>query len=544
MGSVVLVRLDLEAPVAQLGLDPVDLAGHHAAGPDRRGLDLEHATRRVEHIDIGGGEGPRPHPTSGRRTATLMMAALTVETPQIGGDAFDRRPEGHGSALPTGDPSPESRRANDGGSHQRRQEERHSEQHNGHRFTSLVTPAGELKGALVTKGTVASRRDGAARGSASGHARRRVPGWPEPTYGPPRTSVVRIAIIAPPWVPVPPLAYGGTEAVLDNLARGLQAAGQDVLLFATGDSTCDVPTRWVRPTAVGTVGASTATELHHVINAYAAVVEWGADIVHDHTVAGPVFAAHYDIPIVTTNHRPFEGELADLYRALAGTVPVIALSEHHARTAGDIPVAATIHHGLDVDAFPQGNGDGGYAAFVGRMCPEKGVLVAIRVARTAGVPLRVAAKMREPAEIAYFERQVEPMLGGAVEYLGEVGGRDKRDLLAGATCLLNPLAWAEPFGMVMIEALACGTPVVATPCGTAPELVTHGVTGFICSGEQELVDALGHVDRLDRSRCRKDAAERFSTARMVADHLDFYRSHLAAYRARHRQAREPLTPAR
>ncbi|HKA04692.1 MAG TPA: glycosyltransferase family 4 protein, partial [Acidimicrobiales bacterium] len=318
---------------------------------------------------------------------------------------------------------------------------------------------------------------------------------------------MRIAIIAPPWVPIPPPAYGGTEAVLDNLARGLRAAGHDVLLFATGDSTCAVPTRWVRPTAVGTVGAS-ATELHHVINAYAAAVEWGADIVHDHTVVGPVFAARCDIPVVTTNHGPFEGELAALYRVIAGSIPVIALSEHHARTAGDIPVAAVIHHGLDVDSFPHGSGDGGYAAFVGRMCPEKGVHVAVRVARNAGVALRVAAKMREPAEIAYFERQVEPMLGDGVEYLGEVGGCDKRDLLAGATCLLNPLAWAEPFGMVMIEALASGTPVVATPCGAAPELVTHGVTGLLCSEEGELIDALHRVDRLDRSRCRKEAADR------------------------------------
>jgi glycosyltransferase involved in cell wall biosynthesis len=315
--------------------------------------------------------------------------------------------------------------------------------------------------------------------------------------------------------------------VLDYLARGLLTASHDVLLFATGDSACEVPTRWARPAAAGMVGTGAATELHHVINAYAAALEWGADIVHDHTLVGPVVAARYDLPVVTTNHGPFEGELYDLYRAIAGSIPVIALSQHHAATAGDIPVAAVIHHGLDVDAIPVGTGDGRYAVFIGRMSPDKGVHIAARVARAADVPLRIAAKMREPAEVAYFERDVRPLLRGDIEYLGEVGGRDKLDLLGGATCLLNPLAWNEPFGMVMIEALASGTPVVATERGSAPELITHGLTGFLCSDERALIDALGRADRLDRTRCRKEAADRFSSTRMVSDHLELYRSYLA-----------------
>ncbi len=333
---------------------------------------------------------------------------------------------------------------------------------------------------------------------------------------------MRIAVIAPPWVPVPPPAYGGTEAVLDNLARGLQAAGHDVLLYASGDSTCDVPRRWVRDTAAGTVGTGVATELHHVVNAYDAIREWGADIVHDHTLVGPVYAQRFDVPLVTTNHGPFEREFGDLYRAIAGRVPVIAISHHHASTAGDIAVAGVIHHGLDVDAFPLGDGDGGYALFLGRMSPDKGVDVAVRVARQAGVSLRIAAKMREPAEVAFFEQQIAPMLGDGVAYVGEVGGRDKLDLLAGARCLINPIAWPEPFGMVMIEALAVGTPVVATPKGSAPEIVTDEVTGFIGAYEDELAAAVACASELDRSACRKDAAARFSTERMVADHLDLF----------------------
>jgi glycosyltransferase involved in cell wall biosynthesis len=333
---------------------------------------------------------------------------------------------------------------------------------------------------------------------------------------------MRIAVIAPPWVPVPPPAYGGTEAVLDNLARGLQAAGHDVLLCASGDSTCDVSRRWARATAAGTVATGAATELHHVINAYGAIHEWGADLVHDHTLVGPVYAERFAVPVVTTNHGPFHGELGDLYRAIAGRVAVIAISRHHASTAGEIPVAAVIHHGLDVDTFPLGDGDGGYALFLGRMSRDKGVDVAVRVAGQAGVPLRIAAKMREPAEVAFFKQHIAPMLGDGVEYVGEIGGQDKLALLAGARCLINPIAWPEPFGMVMIEALASGTPVVATPKGSAPEIVTDAVTGFIADNEADLADGVVRAGELDRSACRKDVAARFSTERMVADHLHLF----------------------
>jgi glycosyltransferase involved in cell wall biosynthesis len=310
--------------------------------------------------------------------------------------------------------------------------------------------------------------------------------------------------------------------VLDSLCRGLQAAGHDVLLYATGDSTCDVQVLWARERAAGTVSTCSATELQHVINAYAEIVDWGADIVHDHTLVGPVYASRFDVPVVTTNHGPFAGELADLYRAVAGAVPVIAISHHHARTAGDIPVGAVIHHGVDVDGFPLGTGDGGYALFLGRMSPDKRAHVAARVARQAGMPLRIAAKMREPAEYAYFEEHVAPLLGQDVEFVGEIGGDEKLELLSGARCLLNPIGWPEPFGMVMVEALACGTPVIATPNGAAPEIVTDAVTGFLACDEPALAAALERAGELDRAGCRKDAADRFSTERMVADHLDLY----------------------
>jgi glycosyltransferase involved in cell wall biosynthesis len=334
---------------------------------------------------------------------------------------------------------------------------------------------------------------------------------------------MRIAIIAPPWVSVPPAGYGGTETVLDALARGLVGAGHEVLLFATGDSTCPVHRQWVFDEAVGVGGGGAAAELRHVVDAYEAAKEF--DIVHDHTLVGPVYADRYPwLPVVTTNHGPFLSDLGPVYRAVSVRVPVIAVSHHQASTADGVNLAGVVHHGVDCTRFPVGSGGGGYALFLGRMHPDKGVHTAARVSRAAGMPLRIAAKMTEPHELQYFAERVEPLLGGDVEYIGEVGTADKLTLLAGAICLLNPIAWPEPFGMVMLEALATGTPVVTTPAGAAPEIVDNGVTGFVVPSEELLVSALGEVAGLDRATCRMTASERFSADRMVAGHLAIYRA--------------------
>jgi glycosyltransferase involved in cell wall biosynthesis len=336
---------------------------------------------------------------------------------------------------------------------------------------------------------------------------------------------MRIAVIAPPWLSVPPTGYGGIETVLDTLCRGLRTAGHDVLLYATGDSTCPVERAWTFETAVGTDRISPAAELRHVIDAYRAVRDWGADVVHDHTLTGPFYAQqHTELTVVTTNHGPFDADLAPLYGALAGRVPILAISRHQATLAGDVPIASVIHHGLDLDRFPVGDGGGGYALFLGRMTPDKGVHSAIHVARAAGIPLRIAAKMCEPAEHDYFNARVKPLLGGDIEYIGEVGGDQKLHLIGGARCLLNSIAWPEPFGMVMIEALACGTPVVTRPVGSAPEIVDHGVTGVVVSTEAELSAGVGRAASLDRNQCRQAVACRFSAQKMVQRHVTLYQS--------------------
>jgi len=338
---------------------------------------------------------------------------------------------------------------------------------------------------------------------------------------------VRIAIVAPPWVAIPPRAYGGTETVLDALARGLHLAGHEVLLFTTGDSTCPVPKAWVFDQAVGVGIGGAAAELRHVIHAYEAAADF--DVVHDHTLVGPVYAERFPwLPVVTTNHGPFESDLGYLYRTVGDRAPVIAISHHHASTAHGVNLAGVIHHGVIPEEFPMGTGEGGYALFLGRMSPDKGVHTAARVARVAGSRLLIAAKMSEKAELEYFDALVRPLLGGGVEYVGEVGGSAKVDLLSRASCLLNPMAWPEPFGMVMIEALACGTPVVATPRGAAPEIVREGITGFLRSDEASLAQALPRVGELDRNACRRSVETQFSAQRMVAEHVAIYEQAIAA----------------
>jgi glycosyltransferase involved in cell wall biosynthesis len=339
---------------------------------------------------------------------------------------------------------------------------------------------------------------------------------------------MHIGLLAPPWVPIPPPAYGGIELMLDRLARGLVAAGHDVTLFTTADSTCPVPRRWLLEGADTLRMGMAVPELRQVIAGYEALTD--CDVVHDHTVAGPFHAArHPHLAVVTTNHAPFNEEMKDLYRAVSDRVPVIAISHAQASEAQGVQIAGVVHHGLDVEAFPLGDGEGGYFLFLGRMAPEKGARRAALVARRAGVPLVIAAKMNEPLERVYFEDQVRPLLSSDITFAGEVGGDDKLELIAGAAALLNPIRWPEPFGLVMLEALACGTPVLAFKEGAAAEIIDHEVTGFLCADVNDMADAVARVGELDRAACRERVAEHFSVERMVGGHVRIYEQVVAAH---------------
>jgi glycosyltransferase involved in cell wall biosynthesis len=332
--------------------------------------------------------------------------------------------------------------------------------------------------------------------------------------------MVRIGLISTPWTALPPPAYGGIEGVVDGLARGLLAAGHDVLLAAPGDSKCPVPLVPDAPPADVDGMGMTEAEMGHIVRAYEAMHD--LDVIHDHTLAGPLYRHRPSaVPIVTTNHGPFRAQLRDIYRMMARDVALIAISHHQASTA-DAQIARVIHHGIDVEAVPVGDGGGGYACFLGRMNPSKGVREAAIVARQAGVPLRIAAKMQDKGEREYFECAITPLLGSDVEYLGELNTAEKYELLGGAVALLNPIQWPEPFGLVMIEALAAGTPVVATGCGAAPEIIDDGATGYLRDDTDGLAAGLRDATNLDRERCRHVALSRFSTQRMVTDHLELY----------------------
>lgn len=338
---------------------------------------------------------------------------------------------------------------------------------------------------------------------------------------------MRIGLIAPPWLPVPPSSYGGTEAMLDALAQGLEDAGHDVLLYTTGDSTCPAPKEYAFRVAERPRLGYTVPEIYHTLCAYEALAD--RDIIHDHTIAG-LFVGRRRGAVVTTMHNAPTSELIKIYSAVQDRVTIVAISDDQASRVPDLRIASVIHHGLDPHAYAAGEGAGGFVLFLGRMSPDKGVHVAARAARAAGRRLLIGAKVEEPLEQDYFRDEVEPLLGEDVTYLGELDTATKGELLGQAEALLNPIRWPEPFGLVMIEAMASGTPVLAFPEGAAPEIVEHGVSGYLCENESEMVEALDNLDRLDRGACRSSFERRFTARRMAEDHLDLYRRVLEGQR--------------
>lgn len=333
---------------------------------------------------------------------------------------------------------------------------------------------------------------------------------------------MRIGLLAPPWLPVPPISYGGTELVIDGLARALVRAGHEVLLMTVGSSTCPVPRRSDRPEPVPQLG-TTGPELAHVLWAYEVLRTEHVDVVHDHSVAGPVVAAGLpgSPPVVVTHHGRFDVNLRRVFGHVARSAAVVAISHSQRAEAPDVPVTAVIHHGVDLEEHSEGPG-GEDLLFLGRMSPDKGLHRAIDVARRAGRRLVVVSKMWDPAEVAYFESTVRPLLGDDVVLMTGVGSAERVRLLRRSLALVNPIRWREPFGLVMAEALACGTPVLAFDEGAAPEIVEHGVTGFLCRDEAVMADAVGAVTHLSRASCRAAAVRRFGVDRMAQDYLALY----------------------
>lgn len=336
---------------------------------------------------------------------------------------------------------------------------------------------------------------------------------------------MRILVIAPPWFAVPPAGYGGIEQVVALLADGLVAEGHDVTLLAAGGSRTRAELWATFEEAPSARIGDPAVELIHVLAGYRRRDEF--DVIHDHTLTGVALAAMPGgPPVVHTLHGPWTPTMAALYRQLADRVNLVAIShDQAARTPAGIELAGTIHNGIDVDAYPFTEVKGKHLAYVGRANHDKGPELAVEVARRLGCPLKMAIKVNEPAEHEYFATHIAPCCDGVeVEVVpnAEVGVRN--EMVATAAAVLFPVRWPEPFGLVPLEANACGTPVVAFAEGAVPEVVTHGVSGLVVPpGDLDaLCAAVGRVGELDPAACRATVRARFDASRMVAGYAALY----------------------
>ena len=342
---------------------------------------------------------------------------------------------------------------------------------------------------------------------------------------------MRIAQIAPLNERVPPPLYGGTERVVSYLTEELVRLGHDVTLFASGDSETSARLVAGCPRALWRDPAVRETLPHHV-RLMELVFRDAArfDVIHFHSdyVHFPLVRRHRT-PSVTTLHgmlHPHDlGAFLEEYR----DIPLVSISDEQRRPMPHASWRATVYHGLPRDAFTFRSHAGRYLAYLGRMSPEKRVDRAIEIARRSGVPLKIAAKIY-PEERAYFDETLAPLMaaaGSLVEFVGEIDDRGRDDLLGGAAALLFPIEWSEPFGLVMIEALACGTPVIAWRRGSVPEVLEDGVTGCIVDSVEEAVAAVARIDGMSRATCRRVFEERFDASRRAKDYLDVYRALVA-----------------
>lgn len=336
---------------------------------------------------------------------------------------------------------------------------------------------------------------------------------------------MKVALLAPVWFPVPPTGYGGIEWVVSLLADGLVDAGHDVTLFASGDSRTKAELAYIYEIAPSADIGRSQVEIRHALSCFERASEF--DVIHDHS--GPpaaVIAGAVDTPTVHTVHGPLLGEPGDLYEQIARVAPrtkLISISMNQRALHPNLPWLANIPNALDFSLYPAQPHHGDYLFFLGRMSPEKGAHRAVAVAVEAGLPLKLAGKRREPAEQHYFHELVEPHLReGQIEYLGEVTHGEKVELLQNARATLFPIDWEEPFGLVMIESMACGTPVIATRRGSVPEVVEPGRTGIVVDHYTEMAAAVAAADALDPAELRRAAEARFSRERMVADYLAAY----------------------
>jgi glycosyltransferase involved in cell wall biosynthesis len=339
-------------------------------------------------------------------------------------------------------------------------------------------------------------------------------------------SAMHIAQVAPLTEAIPPKLYGGTERVVSWLTEELIALGHEVTLFASGDSHSSARLVKVWPRALRLDGAVRDPNALHMLmleQVYRRATEF--DFLHFHLDYYPFsLFSRQRVPFVTTLHGrldlPEHQPVFDMF----SSIPVVSISNAQQRPVPQANWVRTVHHGLPANLLTPKRIKPSYFAFLGRIAPEKGVDRAIRIAGHCGIPLKIAAKV-DNVDREYFEEQIGPMIKSPnVEYIGEINDREKAEFLSGAVALLVPINWPEPFGLVMIEAMACGTPVIAFNRGSVAEIIDDGVTGFVVEDETGAIGAVDRLGHLSRQAIRKRFEERFTARRMAQEYLSVYRS--------------------
>lgn len=335
---------------------------------------------------------------------------------------------------------------------------------------------------------------------------------------------MRIAQVSPLWESVPPKLYGGTERIVSYVTEELVRQGHDVTLFASGDSRTAARLEAICPQALRlNTGIFNRDAPMIMLQERAMGAAGDFDVIHSHLdFLGFPLARRNAVPVVTTLHGRLDlPELEPVFREYA-EMPLVSISGAQRIPLPRANWQATIHHGLPRDLYSFHPQSEGYLAFLGRISPEKRPDHAIALAKLTGIPLRIAAKV-DPADEQYYRREIEPLLDHPlIEFLGEISDAEKNDFVGNALALVCPYDWPEPFGLVLIEALACGTPVLAYRRGSIPEVIDHEVTGFVCETLTEMAEAVGQLSLIDRRRCRSAFEERFTADRMARDYVALY----------------------
>jgi glycosyltransferase involved in cell wall biosynthesis len=334
---------------------------------------------------------------------------------------------------------------------------------------------------------------------------------------------MRIAEIAPPWFAIPPEGYGGIELVVDALASGLTARGHEVTLFAPEGSRSEAEViSPLYPAGAELIG-DPWYEAHHAVTAFLHRDEF--EVLHNHTFLGTALAAvlREAPPVVHTLHGAWTPQARRYYDLMNGRFEIVAISASQRRNNEALRYAATIPNGIDLAAYPLGEGQrDDFLVYIGRASADKAPDDAIRLARLAGRPLKLVCKHAEPDEMAYWEEVVEPLLGPDVEAIAEVGYEEKVKLLQTGAAFVFPICWEEPFGLVVVEAMACGMPVVARPRGAVADIVVDGETGFLDHDLDRLAEAVGRVGEFAPEACRARVAEGYSSDAMVTAYEELF----------------------